>query len=134
MSSGFYGVGWSFPVWHDSAGAIALSAEEESIRESILLIVGTARGERAMRPTFGSGLNQLVFEINDTMTAARASAEVRDSLIEWEPRIEVLDVRAGAGGDDANLLLIELDYRVRSTNNVFNLVYPFYLQTGTARS
>lgn len=132
--SSFYGVGWEYPVSHDSAGEIALSREEESIRESILLIVGTAQGERLMRPTFGSGLHELVFEVNDTMTAARASAAVRDALIDWEPRIDVLDVNAAADGDDSNLLLIELDYRVRSTNNVFNLVYPFYLQTARGTS
>lgn len=131
--SSFYGTGWSYPVTVTDGPQreIALSQDEEAIRESILLIVGTAHGERLMRPTFGSGLHELAFEVNDTITAARACAAVRDALIDWEPRIDVLDVRASVDGTDENLLLIELDYRVRSTNNVFNLVYPFYLQSAS---
>lgn len=131
--SSFYGVGWSYPVTvaGDPPGEIALSQEEESIRESILLIIGTAPGERLMRPTFGCGLHELAFEMNDTITAARACAAVRDALIDWEPRIDVIDVRASVDGNDDNLLLVELDYRVRTTNTVFNLVYPFYLQAAS---
>jgi phage baseplate assembly protein W len=151
MSTPFLGTGWAFPVEstpRDPVPAplgqspleaatpadpeqIALAVEERSIRESIAIILGTARGERAMRPTFGCGLNQLVFEPNDSMTAARASLEVRESLVDWEPRIEVLDVRAGADPVVPERLVIELEYRVRTTNNVFNLVYPFYLRSGS---
>jgi hypothetical protein len=147
MSQAFEGVGWAFPVRVESGQPqigdlppaveppprdappqpIELAREERSIRESVMLIVGTARGERVMHPDFGCGLHELVFEPNDTMTAARASSDIRESLIDWEPRIEVLNVQAAADpGDDAKLV-ISLEYRVRSTNNVFNLVYPFYL-------
>jgi hypothetical protein len=142
-------VGWAFPVEPapreavgeapeelppEEQGRLALAREERSIRESIMLIVGTARGERVMRPTFGCGLHDLVYEPNDSMTAARASLEIRESLIDWEPRIEVLDVQAGADPVEPEKLLINLDYRVRSTNNVFNLVYPFYLRTAGAQA
>jgi phage baseplate assembly protein W len=154
MSEAFFGVGWAFPVETaprqpvgeplgsaplvpppvEEEGRIALSREERSIRESIMLIVATARGERVMRPTFGCGLHELVYEPNDSMTAARASLEIRESLIDWEPRIEVLGVSAGPDPSEADKLLIELDYRVRKTNNVFNLVYPFYLRSAGAQS
>src|SRR5580765_2065233 len=142
MSDGFQGVGWGFPVRvasgeqergdlplapnppvsEEELRRIELAREERSIRESILLIMGTARGERVMRPDFGCGLHELVFETNDSMTAARASSDTRESLIEWEPRIDVLDVNVGADPVEGNKLLIELEYRVRRTNNVFNLV------------
>ena len=126
----FRGVGWRFPVKADREGSIDLARLDESIKESILLIVGTARGERAMRPTFGCGIHDLVFAPNDTTTAALVSFEVREALIDWEPRIEVLDIQVRPDAEEGNKLLIHLQYRVRSTNNVFNLVYPFYLEKG----
>lgn len=154
MTEAFQGVGWAFPVRVATGLAtgfdlppvlgppaaepteqrIELAREERSIRESILLIVGTARGERIMRPDFGCGLHELVFEPNDSMTAARASSEVRESLIDWEPRIDVLNVQVTADGVERNKLLISVDYRIRSTNSVFNLVYPFYLESAGAQS
>ncbi len=133
MSNGtddFRGAGWAFPVGTEDGG-IALSRADESIRESILLILSTAKGERIMRPTFGCGIHELVFAPNDTTTAARVSYEVRQALIEWEPRIEMLEVQVTADAD-AGKLLINVRYRVRTTNNVFNLVYPFYLERSPA--
>jgi phage baseplate assembly protein W len=127
----FKGVGWAFPVKvddQDDRRRIALSRLDDSIRQSILLIVGTARGERLMRPTFGCGIHDLVFAPNDATTAALVSFEVRETLIDWEPRIEVLNVQITQDPEEGNKLLINLQYRVRSTNNVFNLVYPFYLE------
>ncbi|MFQ5881390.1 MAG: GPW/gp25 family protein [Candidatus Methylomirabilales bacterium] len=127
----FLGIGWKWPVQPEE-GRIALSRLEESVRESILLIVGTAKGERVMRPTFGCGIHDLVFAPNDTTTAALVSFEVREALIDWEPRIEVLNVQVTPDMEEGNTLLINLQYRVRSTNNVFNLVYPFYLERSGA--
>jgi phage baseplate assembly protein W len=144
MSEAFLGVGWAFPVATEPPAPeqrddppprpVELAREEQSIRESIELILGTTRGERLMRPDFGCGLAHLVFEPNDTMTAARASAEVRESLIDWEPRIDVLGVRVGPDPNEDEKLLISLDYQVRRTNNVFNLVYPFYLRSAGAQA
>jgi phage baseplate assembly protein W len=128
----FRGVGWSFPVRAGADGAIELARLDESIRQSILLIVSTARGERVMRPTFGCAIHELVFAPNDAMTAARAGFAVREALIDWEPRIQVLDVRAEPDAAEGDRLLVSLRYRVRATNNVFNLVYPFYLEKGEA--
>ena len=126
----FLGTGWAFPVVANEAGHIALAHLEDSIRESILLIIGTAKGERVMRPTFGCGIHDLVFAPNDTTTAALVSFAVREALIDWEPRIEVLTVQAGPDSEADNTLLVHIQYRVRSTNNIFNLVYPFYLDKG----
>ena len=121
------GRGWGFEVRRDDAGRIASSAEEESVREAIRIILSTARGERVMRPDFGCNLHELVFAPNDGVTEAKAEFEVREALETWEPRIELLEVQARSGGDHGEWLLIEIEYRVRSTDNRFNLVYPFYL-------
>jgi phage baseplate assembly protein W len=129
MSGGFLGLGWNFPVTTDAGGRIALSpSPEEGIRQSIWTILSTAPGERVMRPDFGCGLSDLVFAVNNAGTASAVAGAVREALAVWEPRIDVLDVFAAADPERPNLLLIEIDYRIRSSNSRFNLVYPFYLE------
>lgn len=120
------GRGWAFPVRRDGP-SIAASADEASVREAIVIILSTRKGERVMRPGFGCNLDQLLFAPNNGATQAAAAFEARDALESWEPRIEVLDVAASAGGERGETLLIEVSYRVRSTDNRYSLVYPFYL-------
>lgn len=127
MSASFLGVGWNFPVGLERGG-IALARYEESIRQAIWIILATARGERKMRPDFGCGIHDLVFSPNSAEIAGRVATEVRQALIRWEPRIDVEQVSAGNDPGEPSRLLIEIQYRVRSTNNRFNLVYPFYLE------
>jgi phage baseplate assembly protein W len=135
MPKTFLGVGWEFfidpdgkgRIRLDSNGAIQLAQYEESVHQSIQIILGTAKGERAMRPEFGCGIYDLVFDINSASTAGRVAQSVRAALLEFEPRIDVRDIQVQPqnGGE---VLLISIDYEVRATNNVFNLVYPFYLE------
>jgi len=127
MSKPFLGVGWAYPVNADGAGAIQLAEYEESVRQAIWIILGTAKGERVMRSDFGCGIYDLVFEVNSPSTAGRVAQEVRDALLMFEPRIDVLDVQVQAAGN-GEVLLISIDYQVRATDNSFNLVYPFYLE------
>jgi phage baseplate assembly protein W len=128
MTSEFLGVSWQFPLSLDENNQINLARYEDSIRQAIWIILGTARGERVMRPNFGCGIHDLVFAPNNAGTAGRVTSEVRQALIQWESRIDLLDVKAYPNPSEANQLLIEISYRVRSTNNQFNLVYPFYLE------
>jgi phage baseplate assembly protein W len=128
MSKSFLGVGWRFPVLPGSESQIAMAHYEDSIRQSIWIILGTAKGERVMRPDFGCGIHHLVFAVNSAGTAGRVISAVREALILWEPRIDLLNVNASSQGAQGNMLLIEIEYRVRATNNTFNLVYPFYLE------
>lgn len=128
------GAGWAFPparvAIDGDAGArrrFAMAADEESVRQAIFVILSTARGERVMRPDFGCNLHEFAFALNDRATQSAAAHEVREALMNWEPRIDMLDVRASAAGERAEVLLIDIHYRVRSTDNRFNLVYPFYL-------
>lgn len=130
MSKPFLGVGWWFPVEVEADGALKLARYEESVRQSIWIILGTARGERLMRPDFGCGIYDLVFEVNSPSTAGKVAQEVREALLVYEPRIDVLDIQARPEGG-GEVLLLSIDYQVRATNNVFNLVYPFYLERST---
>ncbi|NLX10727.1 MAG: GPW/gp25 family protein [Chloroflexi bacterium] len=126
----FLGVGWAFPPAIEPDGTASLVAYEEDIRQSIRIILGTNPGERVMRPDFAAGLNDFLFEPLNATTLARIGQRVRDALIDWEPRIDVLDVRVTADRVQRSLVLIDVHYRVRATNNPFNLVYPFYLKEG----
>jgi phage baseplate assembly protein W len=130
MAQSFLGKGWHFPV-RSCGGVVAQSEYEDSVRQSIRIILGTAKGERVMRPDFGCGIHDLVFEINSPTTAARVSHAVRDALLFFEPRIDVIDVEVRPEGDGTTMQ-ISIDYEVRATDNVFNLVYPFYLERGGA--
>lgn len=131
MSKPFLGVGWAFPVVLNDDGEIQLAEYEENVRQSIWLVLGTAKGERVMRPDFGCGIYDLVFEVNSPSTAGRVAQEVQDALLYFEPRIDLLDVQVDAAGA-GEVLLISIEYQVRATNNVFNLVYPFYLERNLA--
>jgi phage baseplate assembly protein W len=127
MDSNFLGVGWTSPVARDGNGHIQLAKYEEAVRQSIRMILSTARGERLMRPDFGCSLHDLVFSTNTGAAIGQVISAVQESLIQWEPRIDVLDVTAIPDAEEPNRLLIDLRYLVRTTNNRFNLVYPFYL-------
>lgn len=126
MASEFIGQGWAFPVRTDATGRMALVADDQELQEAIRLILGTAKGERPMRPEFGCGIHDLVFAVGDDETAARIAYEVRASLTRWEPRIEVLGVEISLFDRDAGVLYIDLSYRATNTNDPRNLVFPFY--------
>jgi len=129
----FLGIGWRFPVATDPAtGDIALSAYGRDIKEAIRIILQTARGERVMRPRFGCGIHDLVFEEMSTTTLYAVEQSVRDALNTYEPRIELLSVKVDPIGALDGLLLVGIDYRVRRTNQTDNLVYPFYFKESGA--
>jgi phage baseplate assembly protein W len=128
----FLGVGWAFPPGFDATGDIAVAAYEEDVRQAILIILGTNPGERVMRPDFGAGLDRLVFEPINAATITQLQVRVRQALIAWEPRIDVEDVRVDTDPSQPSILLVFLHYRVRATNTLQNLVYPFYLEEGPA--
>src|SRR5262245_33709375 len=124
----FLGRGWRFPVARDGeAGRFSVVEYEESVDEAIQIILSTALGERVMRPSFGCGIHDLVFAPNSAATRGMAEHHVREALMRWEPRIDVLEVKAVTSGGQDEELLIGIRYRVRLTDNRFNLVYPFYL-------
>jgi phage baseplate assembly protein W len=127
MSGDFLGVGWTSPVELDENGQVVMAKYEDCVRQSIWTILSTARGERLMRPDFGCGIHDLVFASNSAATIGEIVSEVSEALIEWEPRIDVLNVDVQTAPNQPNQLLIQINYQVRTTNNRFNLVYPFYL-------
>lgn len=128
----FLGIGWNFPI-ASAAGQTEMAQYEEDVRQAVLIVLLTNPGERVMRPTFGAGLNDFLFEPINSTTTSELAQRVEDSLIDWEPRIDVISVAVTPDANNNAMLLIDIVYRVRATNNVANLVYPFYLAEGTAQ-
>jgi phage baseplate assembly protein W len=126
MSEEFIGSGWAFPMRTDATGSIALVSHDREIEESIRLIVGTAPGERPMRPEYGCAIHDYVFASIDPDTTGRIGGEVRAALVRWEPRIEVQGVDVTIDPKDQTLVYIDIRYSVGDTNDPRNLVFPFY--------
>jgi uncharacterized protein len=121
------GSGLSFPLSVDRRGGIALATGEQDVDQAIEIILSTAPGERPMRPEFGCGVHDFVFDTIDAATVGRLETEVRIALDRWEPRIEVEDVDFDLTRVGDGQLLIAIGYRLRATNHRRNLVYPFYV-------
>ncbi|MEU5847096.1 GPW/gp25 family protein [Saccharopolyspora shandongensis] len=126
MSERFIGRGWAFPMRVGATGGIAMVEREQEIEEAIRLVLGTAPGERPMRPEFGCGIHEYVFAPSDGATAGRIAQEVRSALRRWEPRIDVTDVVVAFDTVEEGVLYIDVHYTLRATNDRRNLVFPFY--------
>jgi phage baseplate assembly protein W len=125
-STDFVGSGWSYPAGVDATGAIALVSGDTEVAQAMRLILGTAFGERPMRPEFGCGIHDLVFATTDSTLGGLISHEVRASLLRWEPRIDVADVVVTFDPERPGLAFIDVSYVLSSSNDRRNLVVPFY--------
>lgn len=130
MAKEFLGRGWKFSVNVGTDGQMAMSEYEQDIREAIWIILSTSKGERAMRRDFGCGIHDFIFASINTSTLTLIKSSVREALTLWEPRIELVEVKILTDRINEGKLMISIDYKVRTTNNQYNLVYPFYLTEG----
>ena len=126
MSEEFVGAGWGFPLRVNASGGIALVRREQELEESMRLILGTAFGERPMRPEFGCAIHDYVFAPADASTAGDIAYAVRIAINRWEPRVDLGDVVVRFDAVDRGVLYVEIEYVVRGTNDPRNLVFPFY--------
>ncbi len=122
----FIGRGWAFPLRVGPTGGIGMVEREQEIAEAIRLVLGTAPGERPMRPEFGCGIHEHVFASADGATAGHIVREVRAALERWEPRVDVDDVVVAFDSVDVGTVYIDVRYTIRTTNDQRNLVFPFY--------
>ena len=123
----FMGKGIKFPIKANASGGFAGSRNEEKISESMKIILGTAKGERVMRPDFGCDIHKFSFAVINTSTLTLIKSAIEEALVLWEPRIEVREVETSTERLAEGLLMINVAYKVRQTNTGFNLVYPFYI-------
>lgn len=126
----FLGVGFKFPIQVDeNTGRMATVSYEEDIKEAIRIILMTRKGERLRNPDFGCGIHEYSFAALDYTTISSMKREVEIALVKWEPRIEEIKVTIDTDQEEG-MILIEISYVVRSTNNPFNLVFPYYINEG----
>lgn len=128
----FLGVGWKFPIDVDRRRGVAMGKYEDNIYESIIIILGTALGERLMRPDFGCRIHDLIFAPNNPNTHGLIIYYVKEAIQTWEPRVQDITVDVELDPHEETRVMVKVEYRVISTNNVFNLVYPFFLQRESA--
>lgn len=132
MNRPFLGRGWAFPPAFDRDRAgVEMLEEEADIASSLEVLLTTARGERIMLPQYGCNLEELVFESLDTRMKTLMADKVASAILYHEPRIEVERVRLDDSRESEGLVLIEVMYRVKSTNSRFNFVFPYYKLEGT---
>ncbi|TIX49629.1 GPW/gp25 family protein [Alteraurantiacibacter aquimixticola] len=122
----FLGSGFAFPLRVDPRGSISRASEEQLVQQSIWVILATAKGELQRNPRFGCGIHDFVFAANTPANRAQIAHQVRQALLQWEARIDLIDVRV-TEGEAPTQLLISIDYRLRANHAFGNLVYPFYL-------
>jgi phage baseplate assembly protein W len=141
----FIGSGWRFPIKVNAQGRLEWSDGPRRIEDAIWIIIKTALGERLMRPTFGAGVDDFVFQANSEINRVQLAAVIKNALLRWEPRIDLEDVRVVSGwqGNDSSIetldstaldsqVMVTIEYRLRTTNEIFNVVFPFYLEEGVS--
>lgn len=128
----FLGRGLKFPLQVDPrTGKIAMSEQEEDIREAIGIILRTSQGERVMRPDFGSRTMEYVFAPTSSTMRHTIASELKIFLQAQEPRIKDIEVECQRQDNMDGTLIISVGYTIRSTNNRYNQVYPFYVTEGS---
>lgn len=125
------GQGWSFPIKVNAKGGLDWSTGPDRIQAAIWTILSTSPGERLMLPTFGAGIKDYAFESNSQVACAQLQTAVQKALTEWEPRIQLVSLQATPSTEQDSLVLISISYQIRNTNDLFNMVYPFFLTEGT---
>ena len=130
-SSDIIGKGWKFPIKVNSAGSLDYYEGPERIQDAIWIVLGTLQGERLMRPTFGAGAHEYVFQPNSPVVRRQMAAAISEALTIWEPRIELVGVRVEEG-NEPSLVLANIDYKLKDNNEIFNLVYPLYVEEGVS--
>ncbi len=128
----YLGRGWKFPIQvNPNTGRILMSENEQDISEAITIILQTSKGERVMKGDFGCGLRRFVFDLTDEVTMRKIEEDIREAIMIWEPRVGEVDIKALKDTEVPGKINIDIHYTVRSTNNRYNMVYPFYLEEGS---
>ena len=127
----FLGTGWSFPPEFSRARlGVKMISDESDIENSLEVLLATRIGERIMQPEYGCNLNEMMFEPLTLSLQTYIRDLVFTAIYYYEPRISPEEVTLTAT-EEEGLILVSIDYVIRSTNTRHNIVYPFYLQEGT---
>lgn len=126
----YLGQGLAFPLRVNAQGRLSTARAEAKIEQAVWLILSTALGERVMRPTYGCGVHDMLFEANHPAARTRLADQVRRALTDQEPRIAVLQVAVDSSESDPSAVLVRIDYRIHENNAIASLVYPYFVTEG----
>ena len=129
MANEFLGNGWRFPILQDETGGLGYASDDENVEQSLRILLLTDLGERVMRSDFGCRAPRLVFAPGSVQSLGLLETTIREAVRDWEPRIDLEDVRAEVDLDDETRVTVNISYLVRRSNTRNNLVFPFYLGT-----
>lgn len=127
MNNSFVGQGWKFPLLPDETGGLGFVEGDINVEQSLRLLLLTDLGERVMRPDFGCAAPRLVFAPGSVQSLGLLETTIRDAVRDWEPRVDLEEVRAEVDLEDETRVIVNISYTVRRTNTRNNLVFPFYL-------
>lgn len=127
----FLGTGWSFPPEFSIRAGVRMVSAEEDIRQSLHIVLATNPGERVMRPAFGAGIKQQVFDNIDASTITILKDAIRRAILFYEPRVTLDTIHADTRLALEGRLDFSIDYTVISTNSRHNIVYPYYCLEGS---
>ncbi len=131
LQTSFLGTGWSFPPeFVRETGQVLMTSDEDDIRASLAILLGTAAGERFLNPEYGLDLHEMLFEPLSTTMKTFLQDRVKTAILIYEPRINLLSLELDTTAQYEGKIAVVLDYEVRSTNSRYNLVYPFYVSDG----
>ena len=132
MAQSFLGTGWSFPpVFDPATDVLELVSEETDIQQSLQILLSTRKGERIMLPDYGCNLDEMMFETMTTTFKTYIREMIRNAILFYEARIDLNTVTIDDSREAEGVILIIVEYTVRTTNSRFNFVYPFYKNEGT---
>ncbi len=132
MADSFLGTGWSFPPsFNKGIGETEMLRDEEDIQSSLHILMTTRLGERVMQPTYGCNLDELVFEALSSTFKSFIKDLIKTAILYHEPRIKLNKIELDDSRDLEGIILIVIDYTVRTTNTRFNYVFPYYKNEGT---
>jgi len=131
MTTSFLGTGWSFPPeFIRATGQVRMTSDEDDIRASLIILLGTAMGERFLHPEYGLDMHEMLFEPLSTTMKTFLQDRVKTAILIYEPRINLRALELDASAEYEGKIAINVDYEVRGTNSRYNLVYPFYISDG----
>jgi phage baseplate assembly protein W len=90
MNSAIVGTGWRFPIQPDATGSIGFVDGDENVEQSLKILLLTDLGQRVMRPDFGSKARNLVFAPGSLQYLGLLENNIREAVIDWEPRIDLV--------------------------------------------
>src|SRR5688572_6594676 len=128
----FLGRGWSFPPsFNAQLSEVEMTEKKEDIEKSLQILLTTTVGERVMQPKYGCNMEELLVESLNTTTKTILKDKIKTAILYFEPRIEPKKINLNTTNELEGEVLIEIEYVIRTTNNRFNFVFPYYRNEAT---